>query len=88
MREEDKKCYKYAKDRLPDILTYKEIMYYTGWAYGKWHRIKTNYPEYFRPISGVGRHRYKFYNKKSLLKFIKDVESSNAHWKGWQNLRE
>lgn len=82
------KDWKYARDRLPDILSNTEIKYFTGWSEGKWHRIKTNYSHLFRPISGVGKHRVKFYKKESLLKFVKDVESSNAYWKGWQNLRE
>lgn len=82
------KDWKYARDRLPDILSSTEIKYFTGWSEGKWHTIKTKYPHLFRPISGVGKHRVKFYKKESLLKYVKDVESSNAYWKGWQNLRE
>lgn len=82
------KDWKYARDRLPDILSSTEIKYFTGWSEGKWHSIKRNYAHIFRPISGVGKHRVKFYKKESLLKFVKDVESSNAYWKGWQNLRE
>lgn len=82
------KDWKYARDRLPDILSSTEIKYFTGWSEGKWHSIKTKYSNLFRPISGVGKHRVKFYKKESLLKYVKDVESSNAYWKGWQNLRE
>ena len=88
MKEYRNKDWKFAKDRLPDILTASEIKYFTGWSDGKWHSIKTNYSHICRPISGVGKHRVKFYKKESLLKFVKDVESSNAYWKGWQNLRE
>ena len=88
MKESNKKSVKYAKDKLPDILTATDIKYYTGWSEGKWYGIKNKYKEYFRPISGLGKHRIIFYKKESLLKFIKDVESSNAYWKGWENLRE
>jgi cation diffusion facilitator CzcD-associated flavoprotein CzcO len=78
--------YKEAKDKLPDMLTIKEMSYYTGFTVRSFTNWIKEYPEYFRPISGVGKHRFKFYKKESLIKFIKNVKSSNAHWKGWQNL--